>query len=117
MQIPIYYDPMIAKLVVHAPTRIEAIQRMKEAIRQYEIEGVSTTLPFGLFVMEHEAFRTGQFDTHFVKHYYTPEAIVEYQNRHAEAVALVGLHIWMEQQKQCRPVQHASTSWKRRLAH
>lgn len=116
MQIPIYYDPMIAKLVVHGSSRMEAIQKMKEAIRRYRISGISTTLPFGRFVMEHEAFTSGQFDTHFVKHYYTPEAILAQQHRHAREAALVALRIWKEEQQLCKPVQHASTSWKRRLA-
>lgn len=75
MNIPIYYDPMIAKLVTYGATRDAAIRYMLEAIEQYEIEGLSTTLPFGKFVCRHEAFTSGQFDTHFVKNYFTPEAI------------------------------------------
>jgi hypothetical protein len=91
MQIPIYYDPMIAKLIVHAPTRIEAIQKMIEAIQAYQIEGVATTLPFGTFVMEHDAFVSGMFDTHFVQHHYTPEKIREKQRANAEIAALAAL--------------------------
>ena len=117
MQIPIYYDPMIAKLIVHAPTRIEAIQKMKQAIRDYKIEGVTTTMPFGMFVMEHDAFISGHFDTHFVKNHYTPELIKEKQKRNAEMVALVALKHWLDKQKELKPVEHKSTSWKRRLAH
>lgn len=45
MEVPIYYDPMLAKLVVHAPSRAEAIQLMKMAIADYEVEGVATTYP------------------------------------------------------------------------
>ncbi|MCB0622834.1 MAG: acetyl-CoA carboxylase biotin carboxylase subunit, partial [Saprospiraceae bacterium] len=74
LEIPIYYDPMIAKLVTYGQTRAEAIQRMIEAIDQYQIEGVATTLPFGKFVMEHPAFLEGRFDTGFVKKYFRPEA-------------------------------------------
>ncbi|HSN61963.1 MAG TPA: acetyl-CoA carboxylase biotin carboxylase subunit, partial [Ferruginibacter sp.] len=77
MSISIYYDPMIAKLVVHGKTRTEAIQKMLQAIKDYKIEGVATTLPFGTFVFEHEAFFSGNFDTNFVKKYYTPEKIKE----------------------------------------
>jgi propionyl-CoA carboxylase alpha chain len=117
MQIPIYYDPMIAKLIVHAPTRIEAIQKMKQAIRDYKIEGVTTTMPFGMFVMEHDAFITGHFDTHFVKNHYTPELIKEKQKQSAEMVALVALRHWLNMQAKLNPVEHKSTSWKRRLAH
>lgn len=67
MEIPIYYDPMIAKLIVHGSTREEAIARMRRAIGEYRISGVQTTLDFGAFVMQHPAFRAGTFDTHFVK--------------------------------------------------
>lgn len=69
MEIPIHYDPMIAKLIVHAPTRMEAIEKMRMAIQAYEIEGIETTLGFGLFAISHPAFRSGQFDTHFVEKY------------------------------------------------
>ncbi len=69
MDIPIHYDPMISKLIVQAPTRQEAIEKMKEAIGAYEIEGVHTTLEFGRFAMGHPAFTKGRFDTHFVEKY------------------------------------------------
>jgi propionyl-CoA carboxylase alpha chain len=75
MQIPIYYDPMIAKLITYAPTRQEAIQKMIRAIDEYEIVGVQTTLAFCKFVMQHEAFCSGKFDTHFVQHYFKPECL------------------------------------------
>ena len=117
MAIPIYYDPMIAKLATHGKDRTEAIQKMKQAIKDYKIEGLSTTLPFGTFVFEHESFLSGHFDTHFVKDYYTPELIVEKQKSNAEIAALVGLKYWSEKQKQINPVDNKSTSWKRRLAH
>jgi acetyl/propionyl-CoA carboxylase alpha subunit len=71
MEIPVYYDPMIAKLVVHGSTRAEALERMTRAIDEYVITGVKTTLPFCKFVMQNDAFRTGNFDTHFVSNYYT----------------------------------------------
>ena len=117
MAIPIYYDPMIAKLATHGKTRIEAIQKMKQAIKDYKIEGLSTTLPFGTFVFEHDSFLSGHFDTHFVQDYYTPELIIEKQKSNAEIAALVGLHYWMEKSKMINPVENKSTSWKRRLAH
>jgi propionyl-CoA carboxylase alpha chain len=117
MTIPIYYDPMIAKLVVHGKTRTEAIQKMLQAIKDYKIEGVATTLPFGTFVFEHDAFFSGHFDTHFVKNYYTPEKIKDKQKANAEIAALIALKLWQEQKKKLGPVEHKSTSWKRRLAH
>ncbi len=116
MEVSIYYDPLIAKLVVHGKTRTEAIQKMLLVIKEYKIEGVATTLPFGTFVFEHDAFITGNFDTNFVKNYYTPEKIKEKQKTNAEIAAIAGLKYWMEQQKIVRPVDNKSTSWKRRLA-
>ncbi|WAA11424.1 acetyl-CoA carboxylase biotin carboxylase subunit [Fervidibacillus halotolerans] len=67
--IPPFYDSMIAKLIVHAPTRKEAIERMKRALSEYVIEGISTTIPFHLQLMEHEAFVNGQFNTKFLEEY------------------------------------------------
>ena len=116
MSIPIYYDPMIAKLVTHGKDRTEAIQKMKEAIKSYKIEGLSTTLPFGTFVFEHQAFIDGKFDTHFIKDYYSPSAIMEKQKEKAEIAALAGLSFYQDKQKLLKPVENSSTSWKRRLS-
>jgi propionyl-CoA carboxylase alpha chain len=70
MDIPIYYDPMIAKLVVHGTDRTDAIEKMKRAIHDFKIVGVKTTLDFGLFVLNHPNFISGDFDTGFVDKYY-----------------------------------------------
>lgn len=70
MDIPIYYDPMIAKLVVHGTDRTDAINKMKRAILDFKIRGVKTTLDFGLFVMNHSSFIDGNFDTGFVDKYF-----------------------------------------------
>lgn len=75
MEISIYYDPMIAKLITYGKDRKEAIERMIRAINEYEITGIETTLSFGKFVMQHAAFTSGKFDTHFVKNYFTPEVL------------------------------------------
>lgn len=76
MEIPFYYDPMIAKLICHADTRAEAIAKMIRAIDEYDITGLETTLGFCRFVMEHEAFRSGNFDTRFVENYFSPDKLV-----------------------------------------
>ncbi|CAN5793687.1 acetyl-CoA carboxylase biotin carboxylase subunit [soil metagenome] len=116
MAIPIYYDPLIAKLIVHGKTRTEAIQMMLQAIKDFKIEGVATTLPFGTFVFEHDAFFSGHFDTHFVKNYYTPEKLKEKQKANAEIAAIIALKYWMDKQQIVNPLENKSTSWKRRLA-
>ncbi|SHJ55310.1 acetyl-CoA carboxylase biotin carboxylase subunit [Flavobacterium haoranii] len=99
MEVPIYYDPMLAKLITYGKTREEAIQRMIEAIEMYHVDGVSTTLPFGTFVMEHEAFRSGNFDTNFVKKYYDSEVLKAQAEKEAEVAALVALKQYLEDQK------------------
>ncbi|MCB9033025.1 MAG: acetyl-CoA carboxylase biotin carboxylase subunit [Chitinophagales bacterium] len=87
MEIPIYYDPMIAKLIVHANNRNEAIELLIEAIDSYKIKGVKTTLPFGKFVAKHPAFINGNFDTNFVNQYFHPNQYNENELLVATAVA------------------------------
>ena len=72
MDIPIYYDPMIAKLVTFAEDRDLAIDRMVRAIDEYQITGIQTTLPFCKYALQHDEFRSGRFDTNFVKNFFTP---------------------------------------------
>jgi acetyl-CoA carboxylase, biotin carboxylase subunit len=106
MDIPIYYDPMLAKLITFGETREEAIQIMLKAIEGYEVEGVQTTLPFGKFVFEHEAFRSGKFDTHFVKKYYNADVLKNQMAQEAEIAALLALKQYFEDQKIVRlPIQ------------
>ncbi|MCL4105812.1 UNVERIFIED_CONTAM: hypothetical protein GTU68_012450 [Idotea baltica] len=95
MDIPIYYDPMIAKLVVHAATREMAMDKMIRAIREYEIVGAETTLGFCAYVMGHEAFRSGNFDTHFVKQHFTPEVLQPaFSTAEEEVLAAIGARIF-----------------------
>ena len=96
MDVPIYYDPMLAKLITYGKTREEAIELMIKAIANYHIEGISTTLPFGTFVMEHEAFRSGDFDTNFVKKYYDSNKLKAKFDKEAEIAALVALKRYLE---------------------
>jgi propionyl-CoA carboxylase alpha chain len=88
MDIPIYYDPMISKLITHAKNREEAIGRMIRAIDDYKITGVQTTLPFCRWAIQQDAFTSGHFDTHFVKHYFTPE-VLKHDNADEEMIAAV----------------------------
>ncbi len=102
MDIPIYYDPMLSKLITYGKTRDEAIQLMLKAINDYHIEGIQTTLPFGTFVCEHDAFRTGNFNTHFVKNYYSPESLKAKQDVESRIAALVALRHYIKEQKKLR---------------
>jgi acetyl-CoA carboxylase biotin carboxylase subunit len=89
MEIPIYYDPMIAKLITYGKDRAEAIARMERAIDEYKITGITTTLGFGKFVMKHDAFTTGNFDTHFVKKYVKPGVLENEQDLEVSIAAIM----------------------------
>ncbi|WP_432714526.1 acetyl-CoA carboxylase biotin carboxylase subunit [Pedobacter sp.] len=91
MEIPIYYDPMIAKLITYGKDRKEAIDRMVRAIEEYEITGIQTTLGFGKFVMQHEVFTSGQFDTHFVEKYFDADSLKNDSQEEAFIAAIAGV--------------------------
>ncbi len=73
MQVTLYYDPMVAKLIVWGETRQEAIDRMQFALNNYHISGISTTIPFCRFVLGHDAFRSGDYSTSFVNLHWASE--------------------------------------------
>lgn len=75
MSIPFYYDPMIAKMICHAEDRQQAINKTIRAIDEYDITGVQTTLGFCKYVLQHDAFTSGNFDTKFVEMYFKPEVL------------------------------------------
>ena len=96
MEIPIYYDPMIAKLITYGKDRTEAIERMIRAIDEYQISGIQTTLAFGKFVMQHKAFISGNFDTHFVEKYFSP-AVESGEGQEAMIAALIAAQFIKQQ--------------------
>ena len=118
MDVPIYYDPMISKLITYGKDRPESIDRMKRAISDYEISGVETTLKFGDFVMNHEAFVSGDFDTHFVKKYFEPE-MLDQKAEEEEALAAIVAAALVRHQNQGTQTTSSQTSsnsgsaWKR----
>jgi acetyl-CoA carboxylase, biotin carboxylase subunit len=86
-EITINYDPMISKLCTHAPTRTESIDKMLRALKEYEIAGVRTTIPFCEFTLKHPAFRSGKYDTHFIKNHY--KATDQFEKEHLEDISVV----------------------------
>ena len=64
--IPPYYDSLLAKLITFAPTRREAIAKMKRALEEFIIEGVHTTIPFHRAMMDNKDFIAGDFDTKYL---------------------------------------------------
>jgi acetyl-CoA carboxylase biotin carboxylase subunit len=97
--IPIFYDPMIAKLIVHAPTRDEAIERLCRVIDEYYIRGIKTTLSFGKWAVRTEPFRTGKFDTKFIDKHFKPEYLIQDDKDAEEVAALLSSYIWQKEKK------------------
>ena len=85
MDIPIFYDPMISKLIVHGKNRTDAINKMLKAIDEYDIVGVKTTLSFCKYAINHEDFRSGDFDTRFVKLNFSDPSVLEPDNEVVKA--------------------------------
>ena len=69
-EVTINYDPLLSKLVVYAHTRDQAIKKMDRALSDYKISGLRTTISFCRFVMHHDNFKEGVYDTHFIKDYF-----------------------------------------------
>jgi len=116
MDIPIYYDPMIAKLVVWGKDRKSAIKRTIKAIDEYQISGLKTTLDFGKYVLKHEAFISGDFDTNFVRTYFEDPTVM-YESMEEEEEALVhGINqIWDSiKERDCKEFasREITSSWK-----
>jgi len=122
MDIPIYYDPMIAKLIVHGRNRTEAIERMIRAIDEYKIAGVQTTLEFCKFVMRHPAFVSGKFDTHFVNNHFKPEMLNDAsESEETDMIAAIAASLFSSNKaiKQVVPATTETTekgisAWRRR---
>lgn len=116
MDIPIYYDPMISKLITFGKDREEARTRMIRACEDYLVSGVQTTLSFGKYVMEHPSFISGDFDTHFVDKHFDPEDLTNHNPDEEQAAALVVAYL-LENQKDRGAVKSGSSEkqspWKR----
>ncbi len=99
MDIPIFYDPMIAKLIAYSATREEAIERLCRAIDEYHIKGIKTTLEFGKWAVRTEQFRTGNFDTKFIDKYYKPEYLLNNDADAEKVAAVLASYIWESEKK------------------
>jgi pyruvate carboxylase len=115
-----FYDSMLAKLVVFAQDRESAIDRCIQAIDAYEIAGVSTTLDFGRFAIDHPAFRSGKFDTHFVEEHFKPEFLNRSADPTAEELAELAVALVQRTKRSAAPsAQHSDQNparglWRKR---
>jgi acetyl-CoA carboxylase, biotin carboxylase subunit len=113
MEIPIYYDPMIAKLIAHAPTRNEAIDKLTKAINEFTIVGLETTLSFGKWAIHVPAFVEGNFDTHFIAKYFSPEKLIVQNEMEAKAAAIVAVKALLLEQGDLPLQTHQDSNWWR----
>lgn len=102
MDVPIYYDPMLAKLITYGKNRQASIERMLQAIAMYKVEGIETTLPFGKFVFESDVFKSGSFNTHFVKNHYSPEKLKSAFESEAKIAAQIALKHYLKELEQLK---------------
>ncbi|SFT53328.1 propionyl-CoA carboxylase alpha chain [Algoriphagus locisalis] len=120
MNIPIYYDPMIAKLITHAENRDAAIGKMVRAIEDYKIVGIQTTLDFCKFAITHEAFVSGNFDTKFVENYFTPDVLDEdFSESEMELLSVLAVEFFSKNNSagnlKTEVTSQNSSAWKNRL--
>ncbi|WP_346318980.1 acetyl-CoA carboxylase biotin carboxylase subunit [Chitinophaga sp. YIM B06452] len=94
MDIPIFYDPMISKLIAWGANREEARERLLRAIDEYRVTGIRTTLPFGKWALQQAPFIEGKFDTNFIARYFTPQALENKDEEIARAAAILAAQLW-----------------------
>jgi acetyl-CoA carboxylase biotin carboxylase subunit len=118
MDIPIYYDPMIAKLIAWGSNREEARERLLRAIDEYQVTGIKTTLPFGKWALQQAPFIAGNFDTNFIGKYFTAAALEQKDDDAAKAAAILASQLWVSALKpsQVAPVtaNEGTSQWKQR---
>ncbi len=118
MTIPIYYDPMIAKLITHAEDRNSAIDRMIRAIDDYKISGIQTTLDFCRFTLNHEAFRSGNFNTKFVETFFSPEVLEpSFEEQELELLSALAVEFYEGSvaKKPSKEKSDSVSAWRKRL--
>jgi acetyl-CoA carboxylase biotin carboxylase subunit len=97
-EVPVHYDPLIAKLITWGESRGEAIQRMRRALQEYTIIGIQTTIPFHRRVMEDPTFLAGEVDTTYVDAMLAALPPPPGRNRRAAIIA-AALHAYLQDQE------------------
>ena len=110
--VPVFYDPMLSKLVAHAPTRAEAIERMRRALVEYRVDGIETTIPFFRFIMDHPDFRSANFDTGFIDRV-LPQLSLEAAGGHVDAAIAAAAIMAFEESQQIHLPEESESAWKR----
>jgi acetyl/propionyl-CoA carboxylase alpha subunit len=116
--VPIYYDPMIAKLIVWGENRVEAILRMRRALREYQVRGIKTNIPFHQWILRHPRFTAGDFDTGFIDQEYRLMRSEEHYPHKNIALATAAIAaLQREQQRALRLLEQGAaerSQWRER---
>ncbi len=102
-EIPMHYDSMIAKLIVHGRDRADAIERMREALNGFVIRGIGSNIPFQAALLAHPDFHTGQFDTGFIARHW-PQGFKAESVTHSDPDFLVALAAFVRRKTRERAV-------------
>jgi acetyl-CoA carboxylase biotin carboxylase subunit len=114
-EVPIFYDPMISKLITWGDSRDHALQRMRRALSEYEVRGIRTTIPFFKWILEDDDFKAGRFDTSFIDRKLgangaTLQAI---EPAHEDLAAIAAaVHVFTKPSATGATVAHAPSRWR-----
>ena len=117
-EVPIYYDPMISKLIAWGPDRSTALRRMRRALQEYKVVGIATTIPLFQRIMEDPDFVAGEFDTGYLDRLLSErEELGPGHDRHAEIADVAGvaaaLHTFLREESRAFQIRNTSASgWK-----
>ena len=116
-EVPIYYDPMISKLVAWGPDRDTALARMRRALREYKVVGIATTIPLFQRILEDPAFLRGDFDTGYLDELLKDDVLGPDGDRHEETVDVASitaaLHTFLREEARAYQIRNGGTSaWK-----
>lgn len=116
-EIPIYYDPLISKLIVWGSNRYEAIQVMKRALHEYKITGIKTSIPFLQRIMENTDFILGQYDTGFIENNRDTLFNIKVCNLSCQDVSIMVAYVDYLKRREKQPalstIAPAESAWKK----
>ncbi|HUJ13951.1 MAG TPA: acetyl-CoA carboxylase biotin carboxylase subunit [Thermoanaerobaculia bacterium] len=110
--VPVFYDPMLSKLIAHAASREEAIARMRRALIEYQVEGIETTIPFFTALMSHPDFLSAKFDTGFIDRNLRELMKERSGNGDVDAAIAAAAILAFEESQNVRLPQSAESPWK-----
>jgi acetyl/propionyl-CoA carboxylase alpha subunit len=117
MEITPYYDPMIAKLVCYGDKRSQALRRMRRALAEYHILGVTSNIPFHQNILQNEDFIAGNFDTRFVEERFSLDQAIATADQHAEVAAVIATLLSHEKIQRAARIERdcgqPASPWKR----